>query len=222
MRQTNSITITVPNRPGIPVRLLAIPGDDDERWTVPVEYVATVNDPNLTYLVRLHVVHDADTHLAEIVELTVGRRAGGIPVHSAGLRSLPIAQLLRDAERASANYETTSADLGGVFVVDETIEAKKLRREHVTKLTDKRSRTGGRANSPSVDEANYAREVVEALRARGVRDWEAQACRLVNVSRPTLYRRLRAAGWKPTRTTKKPATKKPATKKPATKRRPKS
>lgn len=190
-------------------RRVVVPGDKGERWSVPIEYTARVDEPSAEYVVTIDVAHDPATHLAEIVRLIVERR-GGQPVHATGLRRLHLAQMLKDCERAAASFETLDDELG-VFVVDETRPTKHLPRRKIVRLTDPRSR----ANSITRADVELAVRIVEELRSRRVKDWVERACQQLDISRATLYRRLEAANYSAdTRPTKPTRSKTPAKKKP--------
>lgn len=162
-------------------------------WLVPPKFEATSTDVTLQYDIRLVIGKPPDTALLGILQVEITRRTNGsnVPIHAAGLRSISLVELFDQAIREASHYLTHDEGFDGLMVTLPKPESIP------TSTKYKISRARNHDNSVAV-------AYVKELRAAGVADWVTQTCNNFGISRATLYRRLKAGGYKvSTKQTKK-------------------
>jgi hypothetical protein len=172
---------------------LTFPDGNGGYWLVPPKFEATSTDDSLQYDIRLVIGKPPDTALLGILQVEITRRTNGsnVPIHAAGLRSISLFELLDQAIREASHYLTHDEGFGGLMVTLPKPESIPTKTKH------KISRARNHDNSVAV-------AYVKELQAAGVADWATQTCNDFGISRATLYRRLKAGGYKvSTKPTKK-------------------
>ena len=178
---------------------LTFPDGNGGYWLVPPKFEATSTDDSLQYDIRLVIGKPPDAALLGILQVELTRRTNGsnFPIHAAGLRGLSLNELFEQAIREASHYLTHDEGFGGLMVT--LPKPASLPRSQVKKL--KVGRVKNHDNSVAV-------AYVKELQAAGVADWATQTCNDFGISRATLYRRLKAGGYKvSTKQTKKRGTK---------------
>jgi hypothetical protein len=172
---------------------LTFPDGNGGYWLVPPKFEATSTDDSLQYDIRLVIGKPPDTALLGILQVEITRRTNGsnVPIHAAGLRSISLVELFDQAIREASHYLTHDEGFGGLMVTLPKPESIPTSTKH------KISRARNHDNSVAV-------AYVKELQAAGVADWATQTCNDFGISRATLYRRLKAGGYKvSTKPTKK-------------------
>jgi len=171
---------------------LTFPDGNGGYWLVPPKFEATSTDDSLQYDIRLVIGKPPDTALLGILQLEVSRRtnASNVPIHAAGLRGLSLNELLEQAIREASHYLTHDEGFGGLMVT--LPKPPSLPRSQVKKVTKGQARV----DSPSDSDNLYAVQLVASYQGAGVTDWETRVLNELGISRMTLYRRLKAGGYK--------------------------
>ena len=176
---------------------LTFPDGAGGYWLVPPKFEATSTDDSLPYDIRLVIGKPPDAALLGILQVELTRRTNGsnFPIHAAGLRGFSLNELFEQAIREASHYLTHDEGFGGLMVTLPKPESIPTSTKH------RISRARNHDNSVAV-------AYVKELQAAGVADWATQTCNDFGISRATLYRRLKAGGYKvSTKQTKKRGTK---------------
>lgn len=195
MRHLDDLRITIESAAPLHDRFrphLSMVGDNTgELWLVPAIIEASCDDEALPYRIEYVIEINPATSIPEIARLDVYARPEGEAVHAAGLRDLSLASVVRETIRQAAEYLTKDDDLGGYV---KTLPTKRPKARAVASAADRRGGGARRKNSAAQAEAEAIAATVADLKRRGVKTWEQQACKMHNVTRATLYRRIKKAG----------------------------